>query len=129
MVEIYIFILIMGIFILILTIARHGKVESEKASFPYSLDIVFDAVVAVLEKLNYGIKRIDRPLGQIRVKSGVIGGGDIIINVEKLDGSTTVVHATCQEVGWYPRKRIEKFFNELEEHLSKTQVIPPSPLK
>jgi hypothetical protein len=105
--------------------------KEDTISLPYALNIVFDAVPNVLQKLEWKVDRIDRPLGRFRVKIGVslwTWGQTMFIDLNKIDDQTTKVQvyseAGGQKFDWGKNRRdIENFLRELEETLEAERRI------
>lgn len=99
--------------------------KEDTISLQYPLSTVFDVVPNVLQKLNWKVDRMDRPLGRFRVKIGMslwTWGQTMFIDLNKIDDQTTKVQvyseAGGQKFDWGKNRRdIESFLRELEATL------------
>jgi hypothetical protein len=98
--------------------------QGTQQKLPFSYEVVFDGVVAVIPKIGFSLKSKDRVIGRITASTGMSllsWGEDLAIVIEKVDDGRTMVaiESTLKDgMNVFGGNRHAKNFNKLIESLS-----------
>ena len=98
--------------------------QGTQQKLPFSYDVVFDGVVAVMPTIGFSLKSQDRVIGRITASTGMSlfsWGENLTIVVEKIDDKSTLVaieSALKVGINVAGAHRHAKNFNKLIEALS-----------